>query len=325
MRKRLIKRGFGFPLTLTFMERRSIRTLLSQGAAGGACGTFFLLCVMVLSYPSFYNFLPAVLFPFYLVVGAAIGTIAGAVIWTLESGVERNWRILSRAAISTICKLPVFVLLSNIQKFDEKTLIYRYIAAIVFGLAILLFTSSNIRPWRMIARGIPAPLRLKILFSGGPIRISRTIEELKEAVLTGLPLRAAGLFALLVSVLLVIGSSSFFWWDLWSNQTLQDLSDRLTLVAYFSATVGVSFAVRNKWIVLALAAAVNAPWFVWMLPHGPNSDAAGATILVSLFFYLWLLFVTGIFASSVKKGELQVEYGHIEIRFGKQQWVRESQ
>ena len=308
------------------MERRSIRTLLSQGAAGGACGTFLLLCVTVLSYPGTYNYLPAVFLPFYLLLGAGIGTAAGLLIWTLERGFERNWRILWRVAVSTLFKLPVFFLLSYAQKFEQKTVFYRYTAAILFGLAILFLTSSSIRPWRMIARGTSEPSRLKILFNKGPIRISRTIEELREAILTGLPLRAFSLVALMISVLLAIGSVSFFWWGQWSYQTMQDLSDRLVLVAYFGTTVGVSFAARSKWFVLVMAAAINVSWTFWMLPHGAQTPgAAGATIVVSLFFYLWLLFVTGIFVTSVKKGELQVESGHTEIRFGKQQWVRESQ
>ena len=307
------------------MKSRSGKTLLSQGAAGGACGAFLLLCVMVLSYPGAYNYLPAVILPFYLLLGAGIGTAAGVLIWVLESGVERNWRILSRVAVSTLFNLPVFFLLSYGQKFEQKTVSYRYTAAVVFGLTILLFTSSNIRFWRMIARGATGPSRLKILFRRGPIRISREIEELRDAVLTGLPLRAFSLFALMVSALLAIGSFSFFWWGQWSYQSMQDLTDRLGLIAYFGATVGVSFAARGKWLVLIMAAVVNVPWFVWMLPNGPTSDAAGATLVVSLFFYLWLLFVTGIFVTSVKTGELQVEYGHTEIRFGKPQWVRESQ
>lgn len=307
------------------MKSRSVKTLLSQGAAGGVCGAFFLSCVMVLSYPSVYNYLPAVILPFYLVLGAGIGTAAGVLIWVLESGLERNWRLFSRAAISTIFKLPVFVLLSYIQKFDQKTLVYRYIAAIVFGLSILLFTSSNIRFWRMIARGTSERLKLKILFSRGPIRISRTIEEIRDAVLTGLPLRAFSLFALMVSVLLCIGTFSFFWWQRSSYQTMADLTERLVLVAYFGATAGVSFVARSKWSALVSAAVVNISWAAWMLPNGPHSDAPGATIVVFLFSYLWLLYLTGIFVSSVKKGDLQVEYGHIEIRFGIPQWVRESQ
>lgn len=307
------------------MGRRSIKTLLSQGAAGGVCGTFLLLCVMVLSYPNVYNYLPAVVLPFYLLVGAAIGTTAGAAIWALEGGVERNWRILSRVAISTLFKLPLFVLLSYIQKFDSKTLFYRSTAVVLFGLSILLLTSSNIRPWRLIALGTAEPLRLKMLFNRGPIRISRTIEELKDSFLTGLPLRAASLFALMASVLLAIASLSFFWWDQGSYQNIADLTNSLTAIAYFGATVGVSFAARSKLLVLVMAAVVNVPWAVWMLPDGPNPHSFLATILVLFFLGLWLVFVTGIVISPVKKGELQVEYGHTEIRFGKQQWVKESQ
>ncbi|HET6892515.1 MAG TPA: hypothetical protein VFH31_15535, partial [Pyrinomonadaceae bacterium] len=230
----------------------------------------------------------------------------------------------SRVAISTLFKVPLFLLLSSAQKFEQRTLFYRYAAVILFGLSILLFTSSNIRPWRLIARGTIEPLRLKVLFSRDSIRISRTTEELRHSFMAGLPLRTASLLGLMVSVLLAIVSLSFFWWDLWTYQGVQDVNERLVMVAYFGVTVGVSFGVRRKWLVLVMAAIVNVPWAVWMLPSGPSNDSAGATILVFCFFYLWLLFVTGIFLSQPKKGELQVEYGHNEIRFGKQQWVKES-
>ena len=291
------------------MQARSIQTLLSQGAAGGVCGTFLLLCVTVLAYPRVDNYIQAAGLPFYLALGAGVGAAAGAVMWTLEAGVGRNWSILSRVAVSTLFKVPLFVFLSSAQKFEQRTLFYRYTAVILFGLSILLFTSSSVRPWRLIARGTFEPLQLKILFSRDSIRISRTTEELRHSFLAGLPLRAASLLGLMISVLLAIVNFSFFWWDLWTYELMQDVNDRLMLVAYFGATVVVSFAVRNKWLVLLMMVLVNVPWVPWMLPNGPSHDAAGATIVVFVFCYSWLLFATGLFCSPAKKGQLRVEYG----------------
>lgn len=305
------------------MGRRSIKTLLSQGAAGGAWGCFLMICGLILAFPNANNFLWAFVLPICVVCGVGIGAGAGAAIWALEGGVERNWRILSRLAVSILFTIPFFVLLSYGQESHDRALLSA--AASVFGLSILLFTSSNIRPWRLIARGTAEPLRLKILFSRGPIRISRTIEELGHSLLAGLPLRASSLFALMVSLLLGANTLSFFWRDQWSYQSLQDLNEVLAATAYFGATVGVSFAARSKWVVLAMAAAINAPWAAWVLPDRQSIDTFLPTILVFFFFALWLLFVLGIVFSPVKKGELQVEYGHTEIRFGKQQWVKESQ
>ncbi|HKY26713.1 MAG TPA: hypothetical protein VJM12_02070 [Pyrinomonadaceae bacterium] len=307
------------------MERRSIRTLLSQGAAGGACATF--LCTLFLiavAYPD-EGLVWILVFPVSLAFGMVAGAAAGFAIWISQKVINRNLRVPSRILISTLFTLGLCVLfilsLGTIGAAAENSFGLRFVFHILFGTPIGMLAGSTVRPWRLIARGINGGSTTRVLFRRGPIRISQPIRELG---FTGLPLRAASLFALMVSWLLVTCVLNSVWRGSASLNNLEVLTEFLLATAYFGLTVAVSFTERRKWGVLIIAVLLNVPWAIWMLKTDQPEPNAFALLLVSIFIISWLLFVTGMIVFP-EKGSVQVELGHTEIRFGKQQWVRESQ
>src|SRR5262245_56007078 len=170
-----------------------------------------MLWVLILSTPNVYNFLYLALLPFYLFVGTLNGFVAGSIIWLSKKLLRRNSTIL-RIEIGTFFSVILFIGWSLIlieEPTIQRPLIYRFASVAACGLSIGLLTGSNIRPWRLIARGRTVAPRLKVLFSRDSIRISRTIEELRFSFLTGVPLRVASLVGLMVSLLLVACALSF--------------------------------------------------------------------------------------------------------------------
>lgn len=308
------------------MGRRSLKTLLSQSAAGGALGCFLMLCGKVVWHPSGYNFFVVLFFPIYLFYGALVGISAGTVIWVLQKLCKISLRLLFRVVIAVLfTTLVLAVLFGEGISIDQQSLIW-FIPGISLGLPIGMLTGSNVRPWRLIACGTAAPPKLKVLFSKGPIRISRTTEELGGSFLMGLPLRVASLVGLMVSLLLVACALSFLLWDDWWDGNPTKLIEPLFATAYFVATFCVSSTIRRKSLLLTAALLLNLPLFVWMVEsQGRSTDINYVINIAGVFIGFWLLFVLGAVALPKNKGQLQVEYGHAEIRFGKQQWVKESQ
>lgn len=306
------------------MERRALRTLLSQGAAGGAVGTFLSTFIAIIYFTE-YGFEIVLLFPFSLLVGMVMGTATGFVIWISQKVINQNLKVPSRIVISILFTIFLSVLFTvllsaTLQARAENPSGYRFLYHILFATPIGMLAGSRVRPWRLIARGINGGSMTRVLFKRGPIRISQTIKELG---LTGLPLRVASLLALMVSCLLAAFYFSLLWWERASFKTFVDLTESLLATAYFGLTCAVSFTERRKLDVLIISA-LNVPWAIWMLKTDTPDPNPFALLLVTIFIICWLLFMTGMIGFP-EKGSLQVEYGRTEIRFGKQQWVKETQ
>lgn len=317
------------------MERRSIQTLLSQGAAGGGCGAFLINLFLVALYSNEYDFILVILFPIGLVISVATGAAAGFVIWISEKIIKRNLRVPSRIVVSFLSVL-VLSLLQRILLFGSLEaepgipVGYLFVSHVVFAIPIGMLAASRVRPWRLISRGFDARPRRKVLFRKDSIRISRTIQELKFSFLTGLPLRVTSLLGLMLSLLATASFLSFFFvnwraedWELVSH-LVDDFIQCVFITVYFAATVLVSFTPLHPWRVLGMAFVLHVPLVAWIINNFGFEPLNNVwTFFTSVFIGLWLLFITGLFIPT-NQGPLQVEHGHTEIRFGKQQWVKES-
>ena len=254
------------------------------------------------------------------------GAAAGFTIWIAQKVIDRNLRVLWRLIIATLFTealsvLLIIFVLGTLEAEAENSFGQRFVFHILFATPIGMLAGSRVRPWRLLARGVNGGSMTRVLFRRGPIRITQPVTELG---FTGLPLRAASLLALMISWLLVACSLTWLWWGWASLNTLEDLTEYGLVTAYFGLTVAVSFTERRKWDVLIIAVLLNVPWATWMLKTDQPEPNAFALLLVSIFVICWLLFVAGMIIFP-QKGSLQVEYGRTEIRFGKPQWVRESQ
>lgn len=312
------------------LGRPSVLTFLSQGAAGGALGNYILAYVMGFFFP---DFVLVLFLPFYLVWGALIGTATGFVIWLLVRLVKRKFTVLVRLVISSLFTILFFVIIGELLGLDaeiQDSALYRLSAQFAFPVPIGLLVGSRVQLWSVIARGAATLPKLQVLFNREPIRITRTIGALRFSYLMGLPLRAVSLFGLMASLLTTACFLFLFMEDLSDSETrnvIDELGEAfivcLVVTLYFAMSVYVSFNPGQKWAALGVAVFLHAPLTVWIITIPVSSFFHNfLVVLAAAFSGVWLLFLMGLFLPA-RKGPLQVEYGHTEIRFGKPLWVKE--
>src|SRR5438477_12634867 len=98
------------------MEQKSVGILISQAAAGGALGNFLLTFGVILFTPNLYNFLLFGYFPIILALGAAVGIIAGIVIWFSQVMLKRSLGFLVRSTLAIISIIVVTTVWMLVQK-----------------------------------------------------------------------------------------------------------------------------------------------------------------------------------------------------------------
>jgi len=309
-------------------DRKGASTYLSQGAAGGACAAFVYLGVITAFSTSRDGYWLAMYFPFLAFLCGFFGTLAGLFIWFAAEILGRKPGILTRVTIATIIisLVPLlFSLMIVAQNMPLEVLVGPLVFGLAIGIPVGIFTGTRIRPGHLIAYGIQAqPTAEEVVFSGGPIRISQQIDQMKFAFLSGLMLRFVSLLGLMTSLIALGWAIPHLYRYLPDIYNAPEFTVPIITTCYFFATVYISYATLPKWLVLTLSVSVNALLSTWIdFTVDIQANYYFVVIAGSISIGIWLLFVIGRMWLE-KKGPPLVEYGHTEIRFGKAQWVKEA-
>lgn len=297
-------------------------TMCSQGAAGGATAAFAFMLVVELLLANGADFPLVVFFAAYLLFAALVGLIISLFLWIAGKILRRRLGIILRIllAVSFLSLFPILPALFDPTGAEWSLVLGSLFFGSIVGVPVGILPGSNIRPFRIIAYGFtPRRTATKVLFHSGPIRISRLGEVSRFSLLTGLPLRATSLLALMVSVLWL----PFFLRDWERSANFEDEMGAVIATVYFGLTVCISFATRSKLIALAMTVGVNALLGAWILDLKlPGMDTDILRGIAIVFICFWLLFVGGLLFDKPQGGELQVEYDPGESRFAKRQLAR---
>jgi len=266
------------------MEKKSLVTLISQGAAGGAISYFLLALELILSEPNFYNYMLFRLLPTMLAIGSVIGMLAGTLIWFAQMLLKRTPGFLMRSALILVSGFIVGTagwLVFKQEAYESITWTQYVVDICLFVLPVGVLTGSRIKPLGLIVFGPSA---------GFPGKHYAQWLSLPAASL----LRLAGAFGFMESLLVLAYWASSYVVAEWMgiDRPILFRRDDLTLIAvavlYFAATVYASYAGPPR-VLLVVLALTNGPLILWAFRDIRNSRYDFLTISAFIFIGLWIV------------------------------------
>jgi hypothetical protein len=265
-------------------ESQEIGRLLSQGAAVGVLLGFHLPLFGMLADPANgYNFLLIAWLPFFLGGGIICGLFEATILWMCSYISGRRFHVVVRTVCATLLMAVVifffdalFVKEGNISGKDYLIFYGQFMAyGVIFGLVI----GSRFRPWHELLRGTNPPQ--------WPVPNG----------ITGLLLRVLVVYALMVSVLLLI--------DL-LNRTDHRKEVVLTIMAvtHCMAAAAILFARLPFRLLLPLALIINLPVVALITDVLTKDDELYRTFLLN-YLVLWAAFVSCRFRFTSDQKEIE--------------------
>ncbi|MEP6819873.1 MAG: hypothetical protein ABJA18_10090 [bacterium] len=263
-------------------EKRTILTLLSQGAVGGMFGYFLVIVLSTALYPNNYSFIYFIVLPVFLAFGAFCGAVTGLFVWLPSVRLKRKIGFIPRTLITAGAMSLLSIALS--YRMPEEQVSTWWLACFVCAmyLPIVLMTGSGIRPGRVLVFGSSRC---------SPRRSLRGWLAIPPAVL----LRVASIFGLLESslVLAVWISARMSRWS--SASPLEGLPAILLAITYFLTSTYLSLRTPRKIVLLPLAIGLNMPVAFLMVTENQLDTLASDFLAYSYFGFicLWMVYTVG--------------------------------
>lgn len=217
-------------------------SFLSQGIAAGGLMTFQFLVWGLVSESAYYGLLFLGALPRYLGIGAVFGSIEAMILWACTYVAGRRLNVAVRTGIALVVLIALRVLIYYIfyepspyenPQTQRQFLIYNglyFSGALMFGLLI----GSRIKPLHELTRGI-FPARWPVI-----------------TAITGFLLRAAVVYSLLFSILVVTWASK-------ANSSRKEYVFAVIALSHFVAAAIILFVRMPFWLLLPLAVVINFP------------------------------------------------------------------
>lgn len=260
-------------------EVPSLATFLSQSAATGILLSFVWPVASMLANPqNGYNYLLVFYLPTLLAGGMLFGLCEGVTIWATTFLVGHRINPVVRAVLGVVTLFALFrvynfLFVEPSSYHEEVSLAERLCiigihvsCGIVLGLAI----GSRFRPFAELIRGTSTE-RWPIMNG-----------------LTGLLLRVFVIFALMVSILLVI------WYTQRDHLVRTEFVFAVIAASHFAVAVVITFTRMPFWLLLPLAVIINLPIVAFVTDVLKPEDAESRTLTIN-YLALWAAFLLGRF------------------------------
>ena len=264
---------------------KSVALFLSQAAVGGALGGYALLVGIALyQYRNPYNFLLIIGLPFWLVGGAVLGLVTGALTLLFENLIEERLSAQARVIVtSAIATLTIFGLAVFRDSASWQLLKTSSLPGGIMGFPIGLVAGSRLRPWRVLLLGVDKPPGKEADAVSGATSILYGF-----SLIGGFALRLVSASGFLIGVLVLACCSSFLETD--------EVMVTIYSIYYFACTAYIACFVRHRWAIGAAGTFLNTLLLLLALLWDPGAAAGQPGPLMIAFFvlaFLWMLFAGG--------------------------------
>ena len=264
---------------------KSVARFLSQAAVGGALGSYALVIAIALyDYHHPYNFWLAISLPFWLVGGAVLGLVTGALTLLFENLIEEKLSVQTRVIVtSAIATLIFFGLAAFRDPASWQLLKTSSLPGGILGLPIGLVAGSGLRLWRVVLLGVDKPPGEEADAVSGATSILYGF-----SLIGGFALRLVSTSGFLISALVLACCSSFLETD--------EVMVTIFSIYYFACTAYIAALVRHRWAIGAAGTFLNTLLLLLALLWDPGAAAGQPGPLMIAFFvlaFLWMLFAGG--------------------------------